>query len=298
MVNLVDGRYIVSRLYGGLGNQMFQYAAARAVAMRVNAPLHLDLSLLGVDSARDFALAPFSIEVKVASPTQKKNVANPKPLIRIIRRIRRRLGWSGGIQVFTERSYRYDSGIKRLTAPVVLDGYFQSERYFADIRERIVQDFTLRHKPSSAAEALLNKISTTDSIGLHIRRGDYVKNPIANAYHGTCSLDYYRRGVEVVTRGLERPHCFLFSDDPDWVRINFKAEVPTTLVDIHGPLEAHEDLRLMAACRCYVIANSSFSWWGAWLGSHPGKVVVAPQRWFRDVRVDTSDLIPSDWRRL
>ena len=145
---------------------------------------------------------------------------------------------------------------------------------------------------------MLQQISESDSICLHIRRGDYVSNSATNAYHGTCSLDYYRDGLEVVGQGLAHPHCFVFSDDIKWVRANVRVDLPITLIDIHSTKEAHEDLRLMVACRRFVIANSSLSWWGAWLGSQNGKIVVAPQRWFQSSDNDTRDLIPAVWLRV
>jgi hypothetical protein len=135
-------------------------------------------------------------------------------------------------------------------------------------------------------------------VRLHVRRGDYVTDPSANAFHGLCPLDYYHRGLDEAARDLTRPECFVFSDDPAWVRENLKLAAPMTVVDVHGPGEAHVDLRLMAACHSHVIANSSLSWWGAWLGRRPGKRVVAPRQWFRSPDRDASDLVPDRWVRL
>ena len=101
--------------------------------------------------------------------------------------------------------------------------------------------------------------------------------------------------LDIVRQGMSRPHCFVFSDDPRWARENLQTDIPTTFVDVHASDRAHEDLRLMRACKRFVIANSSFSWWGAWLGQSADKVVVAPRRWFKDEKMDTSDLIPDDW---
>lgn len=284
------------RLVGGLGNQMFQYAAARALALRSGAQLDLDLSWFGTVPEREFALSPFAIK---AGRSRQFNYQATKSSL--LARVKRRLGFVqnvADVPVFNEASFRYDSRIEQVNTSVFLDGYFQSEQYFLSFHEDIKADFIVQTIPSSAAAQLLEKISATNSICVHIRRGDYVNNSDANAYHGTCSLDYYREGLELVTRNLSKPHCFVFSDDPHWVREHFNPGIPMTLVDIHGVDEAHEDLRLMAACQHYVIANSSFSWWGAWLGSHPDKQVVAPLRWFQNSDNDTSDLIPATWKRL
>lgn len=286
------------RLVGGLGNQMFQYAAARAVALRNQVPLTLDLSWFGTDPDRQFALSPFNIDAMLMSAN---GVGRGKAslLDRIERRLRRIVGWpSGGVPVYAERSFRFDPAIHAVKAPVALDGYFQSALYFEAIREQIAQDFTLREAAEGLTADMLDCIVQSDAICVHIRRGDYVSNSAANAYHGTCSLAYYRDGLELVRQGLDSPHCFVFSDDPDWVKANFRSELPVTVVDIHGTEQAHEDLRLMSGCRRFVIANSSLSWWAAWLGSANDKRVVAPMRWFSGGDNDTTDLIPADWLRV
>lgn len=288
---------VTIRLLGGLGNQMFQYAAARAVAIQNNALLRLDLSWFGTDPDRQFALAPFNIQAETF--VDKDSLPSTGWTARMHQRVKRRLKWSkDGVPVFSEKSFGYDAAIQRLRAPISLDGYFQSERYFSPIRDQIAKDFRLRADPAGKTQEMLDRIANVDAICLHIRRGDYVSNAAANAYHGTCSLDYYRSGLSLAAAGLAKPHCFVFSDDPAWVRHHFQADVPMTQVDIHGTHEAHEDLRLMAACKRFVIANSSLSWWGAWLGSQNDKLVVAPKRWFQDTGKDTRDLIPADWRRV
>lgn len=287
---------ILLRPVGGLGNQMFQYAAGRALALRTGARLALDLSWFGTDPDRQYALGPFAIEADILERALKRNDKTD-----LLSRVARRLGLAyvgERTSSFREASFRYDPRIEHVSAPVILDGYFQSEKYFAQYRQQISRDFTVQTAPSPAASEMLERIAATNAICLHIRRGDYVSNAQANAYHGTCSLDYYRAGLAFVSEGLDQPHCFVFSDDPNWVKENFQVDLPTTLVDIHRADQAHEDLRLMAACQRYVIANSSLSWWGAWLGKRAGKEVVAPQRWFQNSVNDTTDLIPSEWHRL
>ncbi|MDS7594771.1 alpha-1,2-fucosyltransferase [Agrobacterium tumefaciens] len=287
---------VVVPLIGGLGNQMFQYAAARAVALRTGSAVRLELSWFGTDPDRQYALEPFAIDA-MTMVSEKQAAPKYDLLSRIVRRlpIARR---QNGLPVFKETSFRYDSGIEELRSPVFLDGYFQSEKYFSNYRDQIAADFKLRNAPLPPTAAILEQIGNCDAICLHIRRGDYVTNKAANAHHGTCSLEYYKLGLEHVIEGLARPHCFVFSDDPEWARGNFVPKIPVTFVDIHATNQAHEDLRLMAACQRYVIANSSLSWWGAWLGSHSNKKVVAPAQWFQKRDMDTSDLVPSSWIRV
>lgn len=289
---------VIVRLVGGLGNQMFQYAAGRAVAVRNQVPLTLDLSWFGTDPERQYALAPFRINVRIRKD-QNTGSVRPSWVERFAGRVRRKLNLpSQGVPVFSEKSFRYDAEIETVSAPVILNGYFQSERYFSSIQQLISEEFTLQNEPKSATAELLALIHASDAICVHIRRGDYITNASANAYHGTCAVNYYDDGLAEVSAGLRNPHCFVFSDDPQWVRENFKTSLPMTLVDIHGTQEAHEDLRLMRECRHFVIANSSLSWWGAWLSAREGKRVVAPKVWFKNSENDTSDLIPSGWRRV
>jgi hypothetical protein len=142
---------------------------------------------------------------------------------------------------------------------------------------------------------MLQLIDETESICVHVRRGDYVSNRAAADFHGTCSTAYYKSAVARIARNMEKPVCYIFSDDPDWVRRELLFDIPAVIVDVNGPAQAHQDLWLMAACRHYVIANSSLSWWGAWLGRYSNKFVVAPSRWFLTNDKSTVDLLPSAW---
>jgi len=293
---------VVVRLIGGLGNQMFQYAAARAVAVRCNAPLILDISGFAGEAERRFALSPFCIRAKkfdLAPSWSRRNSRWGKIFQRFADGVNRRVATHKfGIPIYREKSFRYDSGVPALQAPVYMDGYFQSEKYFAGCRNVIFEDFQISHPPRSEARTLLKRIQASDAICMHIRRGDYVTDPATKAFHGLCSMDYYCRGLQDIVKNLAQPECFVFSDDPAWVHDNVKLDLPMTVVDIHGPDEAHEDLRLMAACHSYVIANSSMSWWGAWLGRRAGKRVIAPRQWVQAASLDTRDVIPDDWVRL
>lgn len=292
-------RHVTIRLVGGLGNQMFQYATARAVALRLGVPLRLDLSWFGTeDPNRSYALGPLRIDASVARAGMLDTLR-----MQVGRRLAARLrplpiSLGHALGYFAERSFRYDDRVMRLRAPVFMEGYYQSACYFMDARDRLLTELGVREAPAATTAACLDAIRSSDAICLHVRRGDYVSNPAAQAMHGTCSLDYYARGIELASAGLRTPHAFIFSDDPVWVRANLRLGIPSTVVDIHGPDQAHEDLRLMSACRRFVIANSSLSWWGAWLAPEEDKIVVAPSRWFARDDVDTRDLIPPTWVRV
>ena len=282
---------VTIRLNGGLGNQMFQYAAARAIALANSASVELDMSWFGSDPARTYALGPFAIAAKPKIYLLDR-VKKPRFLAKWLRNRNTRL------PVFEEAHFHYDAEVLRMEPPVLLKGYFQSERYFASISQQIAKDFKIQTQPSAKALNILRRIGETDAICVHFRRGDYIQKPKINAIHGTSSMEYYTSALEWVLRGLAHPHLFVFSDEPDWVRDHFKPHIPMTLVDMHSAEEAHEDMRLMAACQHFVIANSTFSWWAAWLGTHNGKRVAAPKRWFQSSEHDTRDLLPESWQKF
>jgi hypothetical protein len=203
------------------------------------------------------------------------------------------------LPTYTEPSFAYDASVHLLRAPVYLNGYWQSERYFADIADQLRQDFTLRAPPDAANAAMLAQIQAAPAaVSLHVRRGDYVSNPTTAQYHGVCSLAYYHAAIDYIAAQVAQPHYFLFTDDPAWVADNLKSNFPTTLVQINSADRGMCDMALMRACRHHIIANSSFSWWGAWLNPAPDKLVVAPQKWFSGAGHSTADLVPASWVRL
>jgi hypothetical protein len=134
------------------------------------------------------------------------------------------------------------------------------------------------------------------SVAVHVRRGDYVSNEAASKTHGLTGVDYYRAAVEQISKKVVRPNLYVFSDDPNWCKDNLAFKQATTYVAHNS--DGAEDLRLMRLCRHNIIANSSFSWWGAWLNENPAKQVIAPQTWFADSIHNTKDLIPSTWQKI
>lgn len=290
---------IIVYLQGGMGNQMFQYAAGRRLASHLGASLKLDISRLSTAepgiTPRAYALAPFPINAALATPEESRTLWQ-KP------------GWWGGRLWQTikgcrqthirERGFRFDPAILELGDDVCLEGYWQCEKYFLDAASVLREDFTLTVPPAGGNAQLLRQIEQCPAVSLHIRRGDYVADRRVAARHGTCSDAYYQNAVRLMAQRVPKPHFFVFSDDPEWVRDHFAISHPMTVVEHNGPEQAHEDLRLMSSCRHHVIANSSFSWWGAWLGKNPGKVVVAPERWFSDPAIYTADLLPASWLKV
>ncbi len=298
---------IISRLIGGLGNQLFQYAVGCAVATRTNTPLLLDASGFANYDLRRYELDGFNICAELASDAQLAHVGVtadevPSLLGRVKRHLFPHSATKLALQepILREASFSYDARIEQVQAPIYLDGYWQSERYFSAIRAQLLQELTLKSDWGPGNENMFRQIQVAGpgAVSLHVRRGDYVTNTHTANYHGVCSLDYYRAAVAYVAERVAAPHFFIFSDDHDWVRENLQPGFPTTFVAVNSSKNGIYDMMLMKICRHHIIANSSFSWWGAWLNPSTEKLVVTPQQWFKQADKDTSDLIPSGWVRL
>jgi hypothetical protein len=190
-----------------------------------------------------------------------------------------------------ERSFSFDPRVLSAPDGTVLNGYWQSEAYFSDIRAQILDDFQFIDPPDSANEDMASCIRESTAVSLHVRRGDYV----TNQRHGTKPIDYYASALGMMSARVCEPHFFVFSDDPSWCKQNLHIDYPTIYVDHNNADTGYKDLGLMSQCQHHIIANSSFSWWGAWLNRNPDKIVVAPEQWFADPSIDTDDLYPADW---
>jgi len=285
---------IVSRLIGGIGNQMFQFAAGRALALRLGVPFQIDRRAFSDYHTHAFGLTCFDIELADASPQQLPNPPAEGRIQKLLRKV-----MPTRLTVYTERSFTFDEQVLDLPDDTYLDGYWQTEKYFSDFADTIRADFTVVRTPSAANQRWLEQITNTHSVSLHVRRGDYVTNASAAAVHGTCDLDYYERAVKHIRDTTETdPVVYVFSDDPDWVAQNLKLPYAMHLVRDNNAATNYEDLRLMTACRHHVIANSSFSWWGAWLDGRTSSITVAPDRWFAAGTPDARDLLPQRWIRL
>ncbi|MFN8447792.1 MAG: alpha-1,2-fucosyltransferase [Anaerolineae bacterium] len=181
---------------------------------------------------------------------------------------------------------------------VYLQGYFQNERYFKSIESLIRQDFVVPTPFDSRNGEMAERIRRVQSVSLHIRRGDYATNAETRSIHGLLPLDYYQTAVQHIAKSVDQPHFFVFSDDPVWACDHLRLDFPLTVVDYNGAERDFEDMRLLSLCQHHIIANSSFSWWGAWLCENPDKIVCAPKRWLQDTRYDTDEVVPATWRRI
>lgn len=292
---------IITQLIGGLGNQLFQYAVARRIAHFKNCQIKLDLSGFRNYNLRTYRLSYFNIIENIASPDEiaslKGSQGKNLPILA--------LGLINKIQPYYKRSYikechfHFDPNMMKAPCNAYLEGYWQSEKYFKDIENIIRSEFTLKHEPDAINKEIYHIIGNSNSVSIHVRRGDYISNPITNQVHGVCPLDYYYRAIDKINELVkEPPHFFVFSDDPNWAGENLKTEDPVMVVSHNSLDKDYEDLRLMSLCKHHIIANSSFSWWGAWLCTNKEKIVIAPNKWFNTNEHDTRDLIPDSWIKI
>lgn len=285
------------RLAGGLGNQMFQYACGRALARRSGHELVLDTTLLHrpeLTMPRPYGLGVFRLAARLATPAELAE--QPSALERLKARLGLRV--ASGWNLLNEPHFHFTPGLfPAQFQRLALLGFWQSEKYFCDHADIIRRDFSLRPEHAVRLDtALLERMRSAASISLHIRRGDYVTDASTSHIHGVCPPDYYRRAATQLAAQVRAPEFFVFTDDPAWARENLKLDFPQHLVS-DGSWQDFEELILMSHCRHHIIANSSFSWWGAWLDPRPDKLVCAPKAWFQHSPNDTRDLVPAAWHR-
>ncbi len=294
---------VIVRLTGGIGNQMFQYAAARRISLINGSQILLDLSWFqeeGWWTKRKYELDSFCIKGKAASKDQIEALKSKRQniLLRHLPFFLRKIFFHYNQSHIVEKKYNFDPDIMKLRGNVYLDGYWQSEKYFKDIESSIRLEFSFRKDVLESNKKFIDYIHSCHSVSIHIRRGDYVTLPEANVFHGICSKDYYQRAVRHISRKVANPVFFVFSDDIIWAKQNMDLGFETCFIDQNGPDSGDEDMRLMSACCHHIIANSSFSWWGAWLNPSPDKIVIAPESWFKKAPHNTLDLIPDTWIKL
>lgn len=291
---------IYLKLSGGLGNQMFQLASAIAIATKKNTSVSIDISQFSEKNSdthtnREFELGNiFNLgTIEIASKSSfdfllKKGIAS---------KVKRKI-LNGS--VFYETNLHYQPSIKDLTKLAYIEGYFQSEKYFSEFKEEVLKRFTFTKpiaKKTAEAEKLINN---TKAIAVHIRRGDYLNNKHTNDIHGVLPLSYYKKALQHFD--LSNHQLFFFSDDIEWVKESFSYldETKITFVSWNSGDDSWQDMYLMSKCNHFIIANSSFSWWGAWLSINKDKIVICPEKWFSNLKMNTQtkDLIPKDWIRV
>ncbi|MFI5150340.1 MAG: alpha-1,2-fucosyltransferase [Bacteroidia bacterium] len=296
------------RVTGGLGNQLFQFALGTSLAQQNHTFLKIDTSLLlnrsephEVVTHRELDLDfVFRLDLQFASDSEIRafNGTSYTHLPgKIYNRLRWELGRKNKLVVENKRSFQPE--ILRLPDNRCLVGSWQSEKYFwshaQDIRNRLV----FRHTLGAADLELSGRIRAQHSVCLSTRRGDYVTSPVYSKTLGALPAGYFERAVETLMEKRKVDCIYVFSDDEQWARANLNFPVETVFVDkSHSGPRYSTKFQLMTCCKHFIIPNSTFGWWAAWLGADPEKTVVAPAQWYKDSALDGSDIVPQSWLKI
>lgn len=276
---------------GGLGNQMFQYALGRTLAMEHDTKLLIDLSHLENqpenETPREYELDCFSVNAKFThkpAPTEEQ--------------LRKLLLKKLSFKIFFEKGFPFNKEVLNLPDQTLLIGYWQSEKYFKEYAKQIRSEFIFTKPLSDAKQKMLEEIlACPTSVSFQIRRGDYVSNPNSKKFHGLTSMTYYDKAVRHIEKNVKKPVFYVISDDPKWCEKNIKLNHQTIFLN-HVPGTGWEDMYLMSQCKHNIIANSSFGWWGSWLNKNPEKIVIAPKTWAQEKSADYTDVALDSWVRF
>ncbi len=265
------------------------------MALKHNASLFVDTGFLEANAmdragftARKYQLDAFETKVAIAPKNLVASFTDPSLLSRLMRKT--------GID--RKKVYFEDKDpLGMVLPPALIKGYWQSEKFFKEHESQVRKDFKFKIEPAFSDTGLLKIMQSTESVSVHVRRGDFVTDTATNSYHGSLSVSYYLDAIEFLNRKLECPSFFFFSDDNEWLGSNFGHLPNSTIITKKEGQPDYMDMYYMSICRHNIIANSSFSWWGAWLNASPEKTVIAPSNWFRKAG-KSPDLIPGSWIQL
>lgn len=285
---------------------MFQFAAAYCLAKEKCTDWALDTSWYHLEiekmSPRPFELNAFGFPLRIATPKEIDSYIRfgEHNLVEKIARKLKSFQPYYKQKFYKEPHFHFDENFWNATNDCYLYGFWQSEKYFGEYADDIRSFFVGSNLFNNENKKVIDQINDPNQIpvSIHIRRGDMVHNPDVKKIHGYCTLEYYLNAANTMMQKFENVRFFVFSDEPEWCKENFKPNAEIVIVDHNQGLDSFNDIRLMAQCHHHIIPNSSFSWWGAWLNSSENKVVIAPKQWFAINDKDTKDLIPSNWIRL
>ncbi|GAB2688352.1 alpha-1,2-fucosyltransferase [Mucilaginibacter koreensis] len=295
---------IYSRLISGLGNQLFQYAVARQLSLLKQVPLKLDVSFYETQSLRAYKLNHYNIKADLATQEELdsffyvlRSKSIPARLYRKIQRLKpRHLKRS-----FKElESWVYEPKLYSACSNIYLDGYWQHYKYFEHIDQRIFDELTLKNTEELNQYSIFDSIKKDQqSVSIHIRRGDYISDQDAFNLLGVMPLSYYNNAIAHINKKVKAANYYVFSDDLNWASENLKIDGEVQFVDIENGAKDYLELDAMSKCRHQIIANSSFSWWGAFLNRNPDKIVIAPKQWVKPQHINNKIHIQfPEWIKL
>jgi len=283
---------IVVNLIGGLGNQMFQYATARRLAEKHSTILKIDVSEFELYKLHRYSLHCFNIWEYLADSTEIEKLVPEKHKKSIAKKFKLLLNLKNNKSILKEKYFYFDPLVLEASDNVYIDGYWQSEKYFEGISKTIRNHFSFPPFTDNKNKALLELIVHSNSVSIHIRRGDYLKNNL----NWSLDIDYYNRAIDLIKEKVNNPIFYIFSDDMHWAEANIKI-TNSHFINHNKGNDSFRDMQLMSNCKHNIIANSSFSWWGAWLNNNEDKKVIAPNKWLSSME-GTRDIIPDSWIQL
>ncbi|WP_418263902.1 alpha-1,2-fucosyltransferase [Flavobacterium faecale] len=288
---------IIIKVTGGLGNQLFQYAFAKYIEKSLNINVKYDMqTILEATNftKRNLDIEKFKVILPIACDRDVSFFLKFRTgiLWRIERKFNQILQRLNSKYLVQKNAHSLDIPIKD---NAYYDGYWQCYQYVDEVRDLILQEIKAPESFYKKQQNLLSQMQNSNSVAIHVRRDDYINIKVNALLFEVCDLDYYNEAITVISKNLENPHFFIFSQDEQWVKDNF---IGDKFHFIKGN-SAIDDILLMSHCKHNIIANSTFSWWGAWLNPFKEKIVIAPKKWYIGKRNEaTVDLIPPDWIRI
>lgn len=288
----------IVRISAGLGNQMFQYAFFRALQTK-HPETKMDISEFkyrkhhyGYELEKLFAIIPTYADRKECDAMADLSKDIFSEFRRKILKIKRK----------TKAEFIDEGKLTYMFHPELLEkenayfqGFWQTEKYFASVQDKIRQELSFKIALDEKNQSIADEIAAVNAVSIHVRRGDYIKERRYQNIGSVCSDKYYQSAIEHMQSKLKEVKYYVFSDDIDWVKSNLRLKNARYIA--HNTAEnSFRDMQLMSLCKHNIIANSSFSWWGAWLNSNPSKIVIAPNIWFRDTEMP--DIVPESWIRI
>lgn len=294
---------IVAAISDRLGNQMFQYAAAKGLAAKQHTVVKIDKRYYDhhAPDGYFYGLDAFNIDQNLISNQEIKEYTGLSNTLlhKGIRKVYKNHQLANRNHIYDERFFHYDDEINKLGDKVYLRGYWQSYKYFEHIENEIRNDFRFKFPINVEQDDFAQQILQSNAVCLSIRRGDHLWHPVTSKKYGHCDAPYYTKGLEIISTKEKDLKLFIFSDDIDWCSQNIKFDYPTVFVK-HQFEKPRFDyyLQLITLCKHFVIPVSTFPWWGAWMSNYKNKTVIAPKVWFTDDSVNTDDLFPDTWIRI
>lgn len=289
---------IIVRVTGGLGNQMFQYAMYKSLEKKGKLVKLDSKSFYETKKEHNGYELERIFDIKPNKPTKEDLEKFDENNISTLFKIKRKL-FGDKKFVYDTKEYVFNKDVYKLKNSY-LNGYWQSIKYFEGIENDIKKDFRFKNQLDNKNLEILNEIENSNSISIHIRRGDYMSPENYNMYGCIATPTYYKKAIKVIEEKIENPTFFVFSNDMDWVKKNIQINSRVFYIDINSGNGSYKDMQLMSNCKHNIIANSSFSWWGAWLNENKNKIVVAPKKWINreDVDSDKIELFCEGWTLL